>query len=985
MVATAPPKPIALCVLVVLVALVGCAPAPLGLRSYSVSADALRAEAEGPWRTRGDTVATGAPGPTPIASGAQCDESVPAPSGFGEGSMSHDIHRDFEPSVLLPLTAVRLLARGDLLYVLGADRVLSTFDIVDPTRPRPLGRHALAGEGLAIFAWGTSIFVVTGSRGGTDVRRVRVEGLDVRAPERPRPLGALTYEGDLAAARAVDGMLYLATSTRARGARAKPWATTIAAIGLGGPVGPRELDRVMVEQRPHDLPVWPTVRITPRYAFFADEIVAGQTGSLQAFALGGPGGRITKGNEVRLAGVVTDPRLLDERGGIVRVISRTAGATPTEFGAHLSAFRIGEGARLERRGAVPASTDGYSMNQGARFDGDRAYVPLGVSDEGAFATFDFGDPAAPRALGLVQLPFNPLHVEPRGRHVVAFGYRINEATDATWVYASLFDASGAAAPVVKSGLRFEGYPWQFDHVLGPGGESGAVVEPERGFLALPYGGQDLWGVCERHPGGYRLLEIGADGLVDRGTLEHGGEYRSALWHRGALVSATAESLRGFEVSPPGAPARAAERALVARADALVIANGKLVRAAFGQSADALSLHVSRPGDPGSVAGTVELAAFAEQGGPRCRTHGLWRLELFAHGDVVYAVWPADEWSETGHPQRRPPPARYAYVVTVDVSDPARPRALGRARLPLEGFFTSPEQPLRRGDASEVVQLGSTLALSSGHHSRCGTVKNRLTFVDLADPTSPRIASSIEVSQGGAAGFLLAARDGSPIVLTSHTKDVPGRSGGVHHVLDRVDARNPAAPVVLPGVVVPGALVAEAGSRFVTIDNRNLWHEPEQTLHVVDVRGGRADVAAAFRVPEGNAVYRAEAGDDRIYLPLAPLRSEALRAGSGKTSLLTLAGLAGGPPRAFVYALDVSASWRKGYNLVGLEGDRALLETAPTGPTWPLFAVLDASAPAAPRLVERAALRSSAATARRLDGRTVLGLGGYGVQTIASGP
>jgi hypothetical protein len=991
--AAAPSRSIALPLLVALGALVGCAPAPAGLRAHPVSADALRAEGDDPPRGPGGAFVTSEPSGGALMTVALCKEAgqTGGPLGFSGEPPSHGVFNgvDHVPPSGGQLGRVRVQAQGDLLYVLGAERGLATFDVADPKRPRLLGRRALTKPGIEIFARGTSVFVVEPYEGREGELRLRIEGFDARDPARLRATGALDYAGSLLAARAFDGALYLAVLDNV-GCADCPAAprTTLVAIGLEGPGGPREIDRVSSNRPPESLHA-PVVVITPRYAFVADQLVVNRTGSLRVVGLGGPGGRFTAGNEVRLEGVIEGAGQLDERGGVLRVVGRAYDLGGDGSGVYLSTFRLGPGARLERRAVVAAETGGFAMMHGARFDGDRAYAALdagGLGDEGRVAAFDFGGPAGPRALGLTSVPFRPLHVEPRGGHVVAFGYRTDPTTEAGWVHASLFDVSGAGAPAQKKAVRFEGYPWHFDDARGPSGERGAVVEPGRGLLALPYGGQNVWGVCERPGQGYRLLEIAGDDLVDRGTLEHAGKFRGALWHRGVLFSASAEALRGFDVASPGAPTLAAERVLAAPADALVVAGDRLVRASVGQDGDALTLHVSRPGEPESIAGSVEIAALAERGGPRCRKHGFVALQLFANGDVVYAVWPADEWSEPGPPHRRPTPARHAYAVAVDVSDPARPRALGHARVPAEGFSAGHEWPVTRQGAGPAARVGSALAISSQRWSSCERHESRLTFVDFADPTSPRVASSIEIARGAYASYVLAARDGRPLVLTSHAEALPGSPVRLRHWLDRVDARDLAAPALLPRVNLPGALVAEAGSRLVTLDGQGGWGEPEHALHVVDLGdGGRARVAAWFRAPAGEAIYRAEAGADRVYLPLAPVRGGALRQGASKASLLALSGLSGGPPRAFVYDLDVAPAWRRGYTLVGVEGDRALLEPAAAAAPWPLFAVLDAGDPASPRLLERGALRDVASGAVTLGGRAILGLRGHGVQAFAPGP
>ena len=179
-----------------------------------------------------------------------------------------------------------------------------------------------------------------------------------------------------------------------------------------------------------------------------------------------------------------------------------------------------------------------------------------------------------------------------------------------------------------------------------------------------------------------------------------------------------------------------------------------------------------------------------------------------------------------------------------------------------------------------------LLVQDGWDSSAAT--RTLVSVDLAEPSAPRVASTLALPATGYydATGLLEAGDS---LITSYAREVTGKEGVVRHFLLRIDVSDPESPTLAGTVNIPGYVVDfdAAHGTAVTFDHQPLavpgstWEECyealpngwfdeaaglcrgfEATLHTVAI-GEQARIAGSFTKNE-LAWATPRRGDGRLF-------------------------------------------------------------------------------------------------------------------------
>ena len=112
----------------------------------------------------------------------------------------------------------------------------------------------------------------------------------------------------------------------------------------------------------------------------------------------------------------------------------------------------------------------------------------------------------------------------------------------------------------------------------------------------------------------------------------------------------------------------------------------------------------------------------------------------------------------------------------------------------------------------------------------------VVLYDLSDPDAPRRASRVVLPGSGWSWGLRA--EAGLVWITHHRWEPADPEGRVRYYLDRIDVADPAAPVLLPPVNVPGVFLgaAAAGTRVHTLETT--WDAAGQVattwLHALDL-------------------------------------------------------------------------------------------------------------------------------------------------------
>jgi hypothetical protein len=377
------------------------------------------------------------------------------------------------------------------------------------------------------------------------------------------------------------------------------------------------------------------------------------------------------------------------------------------------------------------------------------------------------------------------------------------------------------------------------------------------------------------------------------------------------------------------------------------------------------------------------------------------------------------------------------VVAIDASDPAEPKIVGQEGIvetQVDGHGWSTYYGGSYGGVGQQTAYlwhGDVLAFFEQKTVYYDRVANRshtsmrLRVFDLRDPQN---LSSKAILLGDDREYTGLIADGDQLLTTR--ADVPATSGAQAKVklyAERIDISNPAAPKILGGVNVPGAVVYSdhASGRVLTSElhrtsvQRTTWEQCQarfglfdfewsdngasidsdhargtctgyrQSLQLVRLRSDGAVLEDTFDVPEDQQVLQFATGEGRVFATLGHPSFRGFGAdcvgpcGSPATAdpltLVVLAGFANGELThgLLTYRPNTATTWRGFWGTASLaaDGDKVLL----LGNTE--LAIVDASDSRKPKLERTLPLFGSPQTIELKGGVALISLGELGLQRI----
>ncbi len=807
--------------------------------------------AQAPGGSRGVSTATdgsaGAPSgaPAPAAPGAAAGGATGAP-------------RTVEEADVYKLV-------GSTLYVLNAYRGLQVVDLSDLSAPRLLGRAPVTGTPVDLYVRGSTAFVlvsdafsyVLAEDGSARPRRgSRLLAVDVSVPAAPRVTGDLPIDGQVEASRLVGDVLYVVS-------RRWWWwewigpVMAVADVGVAAPIAPGASDTVFVASVDVSDPAHPAQaqrlelpaggwdvhanvtaeRVTLSFAAWENDPVTGAWGPqtrLQVVDISDPAGAMAAGAAFSAPGTVRDRWGMDFDGatGLFRAVLDAGGNT----GASLRLWSSPAPDAATPVGFLPVVVP--ESLTAARFDGTRVYLVTAARIDPLW-TVDASDATAPRLLGQVEMPGQLDFLEPRGDRLVALGHT-NEAGQPWQLAVSLFDVADLAAPKLLSRVPFgAGYGW-----IGASADdlrkAFLVFDPPPagvGMILVPVQGWDpqSWGSTR----GTQLVEYGRGALALGGFLAHPGAVSRAFPADAGgtrLVALSDQALQTIDAADRQHLAELARLDLARSVSAVELVGGALVELAGDWYGGDPELVVTPLADPDTSSPLARLAVDA----PYTR--------MFRVGEVLWLL--AHDWT-TGK----------SWLQGVDFTDPLHPVRRGRVELdapanPSPGWW---------GYGDEAAVVGRALAVHRFRYVTCVAYPcnpiDEVLVYDLGDPDAPALASSVALTGSAWSWGLMAS--GHFLWLTHFEWQAPAAplpAGGVaegRYYLDRVDLADPAAPVLLPKVNVPGVLVAASpdGADLTTLETEWNGTRVVTYLHGLDLG---ADGKAHLRGSAALAGYPAGA-------------------------------------------------------------------------------------------------------------------------------
>ncbi|NUQ76634.1 MAG: beta-propeller domain-containing protein, partial [Polyangiaceae bacterium] len=903
---------------------------------------------------------------------------------------------------------------GNRLYALSQYSGLSVIDVSVNDKLTLLGRYQASGvpfemyyrDGIvyAMFSsWGQYVFDEAQNQWSW-VQSSRIEALNVADPANIQSMGSFDLPGSISDSRIVGDVLYAVTYENGFcwGCQESP-NTTITSLQIASPTNIGVVDQLSyIDSDPYGYGWKKSVSVTPERMYIAGIEWNGQGeghSTIQVVDISDPGGDLVAGAFVEAKGQIESRWQMDEKDGVLRVVSQPGIWWSSAMPA-VQTFTVISSHNLQPLGYTELQLPKPETLRAVRFDGARAYAITAEQTDPLF-TIDLTDPAQPKQMGELEIPGWIYHIEPRGDRLLTLGFD-NAAAEGS-LHVSLFDVSDMANPTM---IKREAFGGQWSNVAEDQDRihKAFKILDDLGLILVPYSGyswDEFEGGCGSYTSGIQLFDFTPDTLVKRGVAESRGQARRAFIHNTRLFAVSDEEVRTFNINDRDLPVKTAGLPLAAHVNRTAVVGNHVVRLSADWWTDEPRIEIVPAANPEQLTpiGSMDLAALAQDPGSakECYSWALSSARLFSHGSHVYMVWPSVNWDSTR-------------IAVIDVSNPVSPVLKGQLTVPVSlsyGWGYGYGAVVSSGDS--IVQAGSTLVMQRVDDpwgDQAVLRKAFLEVVDLSNPAQPTLSATFELPQ--AYGFTPLKIQGNT-VLTSHWAPLAGNASKVKFYLDRVNVSVPSAPAASPPVNVPGSLVAwdNASSHLLTTDytksvknvansedcwksfGYNAMYEPSdpnnwggpgtcsvlhRTLKLVGVSGNQASLLDSYPVEDGSYFSGVMTGDNRVF---AALNNGGWYDGAGPYwstfKLMVVGGIQEG---------ELDVSYAEGQEIaesypVAVDGQTLVMTS------WnpPSLAVLDASDMDNLVFERKAELMSYVNDVTLHDGKALCSLGPYGIEVV----
>lgn len=973
---------------------------------------------------RGDGDAVGAPAPGSTGGGGAANDGGSRPP----GESADDPGRAIEEADIVQKSA-------DRLYALSQYGGLSVIDIGTRDRLELLGRYKTDAVPFEMYLRDGDVVVALFNSYGTYVydeeteqytwaQASRVVALDVSDPTNIDELASFTIPGAISDSRIVGNVLYVIgfEESYCWGCSERP-ATTILSLDISNPLEAKEVDRLRYEDEDSDYG-WMRRSVTATdkrlYVAGAEYSRLENTGStIHVVDISDPRGTLKEVAQVEAEGEISSRWQMDEYDGILRVVSQP----PTwdlSKPPVVQTWSIGNDNKLEPLGRTELVLPRPELLQSVRFDGLRGYAITFERTDPLF-TIDLSDPEKPKQVGELEMPGFLYHMEPRGDRLIGLG--LDRGNDSGGLTVSLFDVSDLAAPKMLDRVNFGGNAWATlaedqDRI-----HKSFNILDAIGTILVPFSGYtyDSYAYCGQYQSGVQLIDYDKDEdkLTLRGVAASRGQARRGLLHDERLLTVSDDRVQLFDLKDRDAPRETASVTLTNNVVKSVIVKDHVVRLTndwwtMSPRLEIVSLDDATNPVPLSE---LDLGLLVDDASRTSCYSWSYPRELFANEQYAYLVYEhyvydyyADAKNTIG-------------VVVVDVSNPKRPTFVAKHSVTRSGYSGYYSAYGLAGSGSDIVQLGSTLALLSTE-TTCidpdctrSNVKSVLDIVDLSTPSKPRSVSlNLPVALGNT-GLITSGN----IIATSHFAPVDNQGERVRFFLDRFDVSDPSQPVALPPKNIPGSLleydansdnaitvdyrskterVANSGdcydkygysARFISerqgaYDGPGTCYAIEQSLKLVGSVSGTPRILGSYDLAPGEVANVAATGDDRTFVALSgsltPYYGDIAYEGYGwyrapnvERPVIVIAGLKSGKFATGEVAIKGGYYWPA--NSFQAVGTRAILSAG-----WRnQLTVLDATDATAPVVAKEVNVKGYVSDVDVFDNSALLSLGYDGAEVV----
>ncbi|MGC4001393.1 MAG: beta-propeller domain-containing protein [Anaeromyxobacter sp.] len=719
--------------------------------------------------------------------------------------------------------------RGALVYVQNTYRGLQVVDLADPAHPRLRGQLPLTGTPVGLYLVGDVALVTASdvlrwlpSEGDAPAQAsygARLWAVDISDPDHPALLSEQPVAGAITDSRLVGDALYVVSrnlpywclTPMAGDVAGRPWPAadqvTVASFDVSSPAAPRPVDHLDFAQSGWSMHVHVTAeRITVAGSGWEAGNDAGVT-QLTAVDISDPAGRLVEGARITVAGQVQDRWALDldAATGTFRVVT----ADQWSSGARLHVLAWAAPDQVAPLGGL--DLDVPERVTAARFDGARAYVVTALAIDPLWVV-DLADPAQPALAGHLEMPGQLDYLVPRGDRLLALGHG---GTGAGFqLHVSLLDVADPAHPALLA-RRVLSPDWAFVPASPDDLQKAFQVLDEQGLILLPYQGYDreTWSWS----GGTQLFSFTRDTLVQEGFVAHLGDLKRAFPTdaAGVLGAFSDQALQTIDARDRAHPVQLGQVDLARPVWDLIVSGDR-------------TLELSGLPWWGGMTELAVTPAANPEGAPSWRTPlAAWWTRLLKVDEVGWVVGSAP-YDGTGQGQ--------TFVQAVDLSGDA-PRLAGRLELGSSSgyWYGDPAQVGRALVVPEVTWDGA-----SGYDAT-------FSVVDLSSPDAPAVVSEVALPvhdwMGGVTGI------GHTAWFWHYDWAEPYTT--VRYALGRLDLADPAHPVLLPEVNVPGWFfsASDDGQRVYTQEYEWDGAEARIRLHALELTDhGTARLIGSVAIP-----------------------------------------------------------------------------------------------------------------------------------------
>ncbi|MDF2696628.1 MAG: hypothetical protein K0S65_5011, partial [Labilithrix sp.] len=344
-------------------------------------------------------------------------------------------------------SAERAIAEADIvqlasgrLYAMSKSGTLSIVDVSRPARLTMLGQAYLPGEPFEMYLRGDLLVVMTNgaysSSGQANEPEVSVAPRDPNAgagvmvinvndPGLMQRVASFQMPGEIADSRVVGDILYLVTyeNSYCYGCGAIP-RTTVTTFDLTTPQSMRQVDQATFESGQQYDVGWGSpgykrsVLATTERLYVgghgeATDGKGGPEGFIDVLDITDPTGKLGKGAHLETAGAILSRWQMDEKDGVLRVISqRGIGYLANGAGnPEVETFHIWNTRSMQPVGNIALQLPRQEGLKSVRFDGPRAYA-ITFNQSDPLFVIDLADEAAPKQRGELHMPGWVFHLEP---------------------------------------------------------------------------------------------------------------------------------------------------------------------------------------------------------------------------------------------------------------------------------------------------------------------------------------------------------------------------------------------------------------------------------------------------------------------------------------------------------------------------------------------------------------------------------------------